>query len=127
LAEFREDPEMLGLLAYRFQKETQKVSNLKWGHTRIGGEYVQNNREIKKPTSRLAYSKATKEYFIRRAARVLRKKGEIKDTDYVNLAVGMLLQFTDADRAEPQVNTYYRYDYSSTNLGCMIMRLSPKN
>lgn len=115
LAELREDPEMLGLLAYRFQKQMQSVENVKWGHTQIDGEYVQNREEIKKPKSRLAYSKATKEYFTRRAARMLRRKGEIADPEYVKIAVGMLLQFTDADRAEPVVNTFYRYDYSDSN------------
>jgi predicted DNA-binding WGR domain protein len=84
-AEFRADGEFFGLLAYRFEKVPA-------ASTRRGK----------------GYSTRTRVYLRKRAWRALRRHGEIGDADYVRLAVGILLPFTDADAVQPATTRGYR-------------------
>lgn len=77
-AELRGDGELFGLLAYRFAKESAA--------TRGYGS-----------RSRTAYAATTRTYLQLRVWRRLRRLGAIADRDYIKMAVGVLLPFTDAD------------------------------
>ncbi len=115
-AEFREDGEIYGLLAYRFEKTAAYYTSRgywrRYCYTQ-DGEYIKNrNEEIKKEQPRIAYSHKTREYFRNRIIRTLRRAGELQGSSYPELATGILLQFNDAvDSAKPYKTTFYRYAY----------------
>lgn len=117
-AEYRRDAEVFGIIAKRFETTSPGFSSYSY----YDSIYLQNedgkweriarSAELKKENSRLAYSDKTKDYFRRRTWRTLRRMGEINDTDFVKMAVGSLLAYTDADAREPKTST--RYDYYHT-------------
>ena len=117
LAEYRRDAEVFGILAKRFETSKAGFYASHWGEwvslTKENGEweYIQNyKKELSKENSRLAYSNKTKDYFQRRTWRTLRRLGEIGDAEnYVKLAVGSLLQFSDADATEPKTTVFHNY------------------
>lgn len=104
-AEYRCDPRVFGLLAHRF--ETTRANPVVWG---------------RKPQS--VYSSATREYLRRRVWRTLRRRGELGDPDFVPLAVGTLLAYTDADADEPRqgYDAFARYRV----LGHLLYTNSPR-
>ncbi len=108
-AEFREDAEVVGLLAYRFQTTQGNFDNTKYAGRYVNGRYLRISEEIGKPSSQFAYSKSTKEYFTRRCARTLKRKGDIGDPSYVKMAVGMLLPIKDGDAGKVFSKTFYKY------------------
>jgi len=79
MAEYRRDGEVFGLIAWRYEKERASSKGKKEG-----------------------FSKATRMYLRRRVWRTLRRIGELEDLDFVKMAVGVLLPFTDADAVEPR-------------------------
>ena len=116
-AEFRQDSEVYGLLAYRFETESAFFYRSAWGgkYVSLPGEeyqYVKLKEEINKPNSRLAYSNRTRDYLRRRIWRTLRRLGELDDDNYVDMAAGVLLMMRDEDAAEPRQTGVYRYDWS---------------
>jgi len=82
-AELRRDARVFGILGYRFETTT--------------ANYQRRNRNRQE-----AYGAATRLYLRRRIWRVLRRLGQAGDPDYVKLATGVLLPFTDADAGEPR-------------------------
>jgi predicted DNA-binding WGR domain protein len=121
-AEYRRDAEVFGIIAYRFEKSRAMFSTYQglekdskyptWIYT--GGGYMTENyiqdgrKEIQSQTSRIGYSSRTRTYLRNRVWRTLRRLGEIGDLDYVKMAVGVLLPFSDAD-AQP-VKESHVYD-----------------
>ncbi len=117
MAEYRHDPEVFSILAYRLEKEsagfTSRSSYVRlpsndylrkvYGYNYVTQSYevIQNQieAELKHPQSRIAYSSNTREYLLRRVWRTLKQLGE-EGSDYVKMAVAILLQYSDAD-AEP--------------------------
>ena len=89
-AEFREDAELFGLMAYRIQKTPGNFVSNPWSYRRINGKYVKLKDELKKPDSTIAFSEQTKSYLLRRIARILRKKGAVADPEYIKMATGIL-------------------------------------
>lgn len=73
-AEYRYDGEVFGLIAWRYEKERSL------GASRPRG-----------------YTSETREFLRRRAWRTLRRLGELESPDFVKMAVGVLLAFSDAD------------------------------
>ncbi len=73
-AEYRRDGEVFGLIAWRFEKERPLGRNTRDGFT-----------------------KATRVFLRRRAWRALRRLGQLEDPDFVKMAVGVLLPFSDMD------------------------------
>lgn len=116
-AEYRRDPEVFGLLAYRFEKSRHAFQRTyfpmnkeaRWPiYLSIDGEWIQDARnEILKPQSRICYGARTRNYLRRRVWRGLRKMGEIGDSDYVKMAVGALLPYTDADAVAVKESSIY--------------------
>lgn len=115
MAEYRRDGEVFGIIAKRFETEAHNFTYY-WNHEwkQIDGNWRQVERGdgLKTETSNYAYGEKTRTYFRRRTWRTLRRLGEIGDSDYVKMAVGSLLPFTDADAVEPR--TSINYDYYHT-------------
>ncbi len=85
MAEYRRDGEVFGLVAWRYEKERS------------------SNR-----SSRDGFAKPTRLFLRRRIWRTLRRLGQIEDADFVKMAVGVLLAFSDAD-AVPELTTSTGY------------------
>jgi hypothetical protein len=107
-AEYRRDGEVFGLLAYRFEKEKAyykiRYRGSRWVSLQ-GGRHMSLERkdvraELAHAESKIAYSQRTRHYFRRRVWRTLRRLGELSDPDYVKMAVGVLLPFSDGDAVE---------------------------
>lgn len=117
IAEYRRDAEVFGILAKRFELSRPGFHSSYWGdwislQNEDGTwEYIQDSKtELAKETSRVAFSSKTRDYFMRRTWRTLRRLGEIGDAEnYVKLAVGSLLQFSDADAKEIKKSVFYDY------------------
>jgi hypothetical protein len=101
LAELIDDFEILGLLACRFERETEMFShNLSMSD---GGneeiyipalqEWVKLTAEFKKKTSRLAYSQKTRWHFHGRTLLRLQIMGKIEDINYVKLSTALLIGY----------------------------------
>ncbi len=73
-AEYRRDGEVFGLIAWRYEKERS-----------LGASRPR------------AYTLQTRKYLRRRVWRTLRRLGELESPDFVKMAVGVLLAFSDAD------------------------------
>jgi len=85
MAEYRRDGEVFGLIAWRYEKE-RAVSR----------------------SGREGFNKATRLFLRRRVWRTLRRMGQIEDSDFVKMAVGVLLAFSDED-AVPELSTTSGY------------------
>ncbi len=91
-AEYRHDGEVFGLLAHRF--ETTRANT--WRDWR-------SSRGVR------PFGDATRQYLRLRTWRVLRRMGELQEQDWVKMAVGVLLPFTDDDARAPQETTYWSW------------------
>lgn len=119
LAEFRDDAELFGLLAYRFET-TRHVFNQKrysWDdHIYFNGRRINPQKELEKPDSQLAYSNKTRDYLRRRTWRTLRRLGEQNSPLYAPMAVHVLLPFSDAKDATPaRMIRRETYDWRNRN------------
>jgi len=106
-AEYRRDAEVFGILAYRFEKTPamftspyySMADDRKWTYafTSDGQYFPEGGKEIKKADSKIGYGSRTRVYLRQRVWRTLKRLGEIKDADYVKMAVGVLLPYSDSD------------------------------
>jgi len=85
-SEYRYDGEVFGLIAWRYEKERT-----------LGASRPR------------AYTPETRKYLRRRVWRTLRRLGELESPDFVKMAVGVLLAFSDADAAGPRTTGWGRY------------------
>ncbi len=112
-AEFWLDAEVIGLLALRFDIEKPRFYRSSWGdQVRLPGtwKYVSLKKEAAKPDSRVAYANSTRNYFRKRAWRMLRRVGHSDDAGtYVIMATGILKPFTDQHAAAPRQAASSRY------------------
>lgn len=86
-SEFRRDGEMYGIIAHRIEKTPPTT------HTTKG--------------SLTPFTPATKKYLRRRIWRTLRRLGAEGQPEYVRMAVGVLLPFTDQDKVPERQKSYY--------------------
>ena len=116
MAEYREDAEVFGILAYRFEIHPGTFKNHpEWKYDKVQRRYIchknrHHTKELKKPNSNKAYSEQTREYLRRRVWRTLKTLGEENEASYVNLATETLLQYSDADAENIKFSTYRKYD-----------------
>ncbi|MEW6732975.1 MAG: WGR domain-containing protein [Acidobacteriota bacterium] len=118
-AEYRRDAEVFGIIAYRFEKVAANYNNDSCSFSQqtsrnysihFQNSYIQNpQKEITSATSKLAYCTRTRTYLRRRVWRTLRHLGELGDSEYVKMAVGMLLPFSDADAMPVKQSNYYSH------------------
>jgi predicted DNA-binding WGR domain protein len=121
IAEYRQDAEIFGTIAKRFETSGAGFSISSWSgknwsrYEYIGDKWTETKKsDLAKDDSPLAFSNRTKDYFIRRTWRTLRKLGEDGFSgEYVKMAVGSLLCYSDSD-AQP-VRTSTRYNYIDEN------------
>ncbi|MCS6899500.1 MAG: hypothetical protein NZX77_06990 [Polyangiaceae bacterium] len=96
-AEFRRDAEVFGLIAYRLETTKETFSSPRWGDP-FQEELASGKR---------AYGSRTRTYLRRRVWRLLRSLGSVGDEDFVPMAVGVLLPFSDSDGRKPyQIDRY---------------------
>ncbi|GET39996.1 WGR domain-containing protein [Microseira wollei] len=133
MAEYRHDAEVFAILAYRFEKQgatyrsdSYAVRNFgslrkyesKYNNSTSRWETIESSQfrdYMQRPDARIAYSSHTRDYFLRRVWRTLKTLGELGDTEYVKMAVGVLLQYSDADAETIRQTTVYRWDRSNWN------------
>ncbi|MFB8790282.1 MAG: WGR domain-containing protein [Potamolinea sp.] len=132
IAEYRHDAEVFGIIAYRLEKEKAMFSSdLPSIYTPDGGylrknygnynyqthryEVISNQiaEELKNPSSRIAYSSNTRKYLIGRIWRTLKQLGEAGNSEYVKMAVSILLQYSDVDAEPARQTIFYRWVRSS--------------
>jgi predicted DNA-binding WGR domain protein len=132
IAEYRHDAEVFGILAYRIETNKQFYNSSSygiyipstgdylrtqsWEYNRQTGQYEATQisdfaKEMAKSNCRLAYSNKTRDYLRRRVWRTLRNLGESNRLEYVQLAVDVLLQYSDEDATPIRETTYSKYDY----------------
>ncbi|NDV58427.1 WGR domain-containing protein [Bacteroides sp. 519] len=116
LAQVRKDLSTLSLLAYRFEKESPMFKRSSPLDSRYH-QYIQRidtylrvGSEIKSEESRIAFSQYTKAYFQRNSLNFLKKAGDAGNaTEYIQLAVSLLLQYTEADYTKEEERPYSEY------------------
>ncbi|GAB4024182.1 hypothetical protein [Spirosoma gilvum] len=111
VAELRDDFELQGLLAYRFEKTAAFFRKPDYYYDEGGGDpsryvaaldqRVRVKAELRKPDSRLAYSNRTRNYLKTRLFRSLNQLGKQKNVSYVRLATGILLAYNKATDYKP--------------------------
>ena len=90
-AEYRRDARVIGILAKRFETTPANFTHANYSY-----------RGRKSSGTPRAYGARTRRYFRERTWRALRRAGQAGDLDYVKLAVGVLLAFSDADAVAPR-------------------------
>jgi predicted DNA-binding WGR domain protein len=131
MAEYRHDAEVFSILAYRFEKERERFKSsshyirlpnneylskrYNYNYTTRRYETINNEieQELKHPQSRIAYGSNTREYLRNRVWRTLKQLGEDEEADYVKMAVGILLQHSDADAGQVSESIFYRWNRSN--------------
>jgi predicted DNA-binding WGR domain protein len=116
-SEYRRDAEVFGLLAYRFEKTPALFRNAyfplnkkpRWsGYINLGNQWIQDpEKAIAEPDSKICYGVRTRSYLRRRVWRTLRRMGELGETDFVKMAVGLLLPYSDSDAAPPKEASFF--------------------
>lgn len=120
MAEYRRDAEVFGILAYAFEKEPGTFDNKRtdWYYDSVRRRYRRSGQrryseELKSPQSKKAYSSQTREYLRRRVWRTLKQLGKEGDSNYVNMAVSILLQYSDEDALAVKQLTFTRWNQQS--------------
>ncbi len=120
MAEYRSDAEVFGLLAYRFETEKANYRSPKgrYGYIHVQGEGDYNylrapefKKYLQERNTQFAYSTKTRDYLRKRVWRTLRRLGQLESSEYLTLATGILLNYSDGDAQEPREAKYSRYDY----------------
>ncbi len=136
MAEYRQDSEMFGILAYRFEQGEAMYSSdqsylyfpngstmgrFTWNynprtrqHERL--ENPEFQQELLRPDPQIAFSSNTRAYLLRRVWRSLKTLGDLGDPAYVQMAVGVLLEYSDADAEETRESIHYAWDSRSSRI-----------
>ncbi|SEW50347.1 HEAT repeat domain-containing protein [Chitinophaga arvensicola] len=119
-AELRSDQGIVAILAARFEREDPMFKNpgafidyedrivVPSTYIKELDQSLQADKELKRPTSKLAYSDRTRNYLHYRILRNLGKLGALEDMNYVRLATALLLQYEEGRDAakEYQLREY---------------------
>jgi hypothetical protein len=118
-AEMLDDGAMFGAVAHRFETAKPMYRN-SWGgkgdarQARVpeihAWKTVQLDHLKGAPDAKTALSRATQDYLKRRIWRALRKRGELGQEAFLDLATGYLLAFTEADLAKPTYRVHVRWE-----------------
>ena len=114
MAEMLDDFEITGLLTCRFERETEMFSHSFSLSIDVNAEiyvpeieeWVKLQKELKKSTSRLAYSQKTRWYFHNRVLRKLRLTGKTEDINYVKLATALLIGYKHKEDFKEHYSTF---------------------
>ena len=111
IAELRDDFEVLGLLAYRFERSIPFYNSPRLSHQGYQ-EIYRIKAELQKKNSNLAYSDKTKAYLIRKTLRQLKESGSEGHINYVKFALSILLSY-DAKNDFKAAYSTTEYHYSN--------------
>ncbi|MBC7880913.1 MAG: WGR domain-containing protein [Anaerolineae bacterium] len=120
MAEYRHDGEVFSLLARRFEQEKANYRSPKGQYSFIylqgEGDYnylrvPEFKKYLQERNTQFAYSTKTRDYLRKRVWRTLRRLGQLESSEYLTLATGILLTYSDDDAQEPREAKYSRYDY----------------
>jgi predicted DNA-binding WGR domain protein len=117
IAEYRQDAEVFGLIAKRFEVSSAGFHISSWSgkdwsrYDYQDDKWIETKKsDLAKENSPLAFSNRTRDFFIRRTWRTLRKLAENGfSAEYVKMAVGSLLNYSDADAQPARTSTRYNY------------------
>ncbi|PSB56509.1 WGR domain-containing protein [Chamaesiphon polymorphus] len=130
IAEYRHDAEVFGILTYRFDRTPafynsnyygiyipntdEYLRTQNWARNPKTGQYESTptgafQAEMAKPNCRLGYSNKTRDYLRRRVWRSLKTLGELNRSEYVSLAVDILLQYSDLDATPIRESNYWHH------------------
>lgn len=115
-AEFRADGQFFGLLVQRIETSKAFFWRDPWSeHIYLPDVHkrVCIDKEIGRPDSRLAFSHKTRDYLRRRSWKTLKNLGQAQDADYVDMASGMLLAYSDEHAHQEQQMKRYVYNDGS--------------
>jgi hypothetical protein len=115
LAELRLDAEMFGVLAHRFETTKKEASTFRVEVPAVRYSRYRGNLSREQVRLYPFTSDRTRFYLRIRIWRTLRRLGEEGDPDYVRMAAGVLLPFTDADARD--VVTWSEYEYEQSRWG----------
>ncbi len=115
-AEMRGEPEVLGLLARRFDRElhNSSVPSITVRGARADELDTSEESPIDHPSTtngrpQRAYAHRTRNHLRRRSWRTLKALGDLSHPDYVRLAAGHLAAIVDDDARSPQPIVRYEY------------------
>lgn len=117
LAELRRDGRLFGRVAHRFATTRAMFDVGRRGRAIVtrpdgGTQRVRDPQQaLSRADATLAYGSKTRSYLRRRVWHTLRRMGELDDTDYVPMAVGVLLAFTDADGRGDDFGHYWAFNH----------------
>ncbi len=134
MAEYRRDVEVFSILAYRFDREKTTcrvedryiyfadgtyITRYEYRYDpetnrHISFENPEFTAELQRPDTRLAYTRDTREYLLRRVWRTLKQLGEAGDRNYIKLAVSILLQYSDADAVPVKESIFSKWHRSTS-------------
>lgn len=116
-AELLDEQGTVATFAARFEREMSMFKNPGTTTDYDGEPYIpesfvaeldesfQADKELRKPTSKLAYSDRTRSYLRRRTLRNLQQFGASGDAQYVRLATALLLQYDESRDATKEYQT----------------------
>jgi predicted DNA-binding WGR domain protein len=116
-AEYRLDAEVFGIIAHRFEKvpEMFKSNGYSKNVTVVTDKGYEsfNKNVLRNVDSQIAYSQNTRMYLRKRCWRILQRMGNVGNVDYVKMAVGILLAFSDQDAASSKTRSQYEWETRS--------------
>ncbi len=113
-AEAFDDAAVFGLFGYRFDETSSNFASNNWYlYDRYSGTAGSRSDLIGKEDSRLAWSDKTRAYFRRRIWRDLRKRSQLNDPAYVDLATACLME---TDIVSDEITTTSRYEWASNSV-----------
>ncbi|WP_133768331.1 hypothetical protein [Enterovirga rhinocerotis] len=112
-AEMADDAALFGASAHRFETATPmyKTSRVYRGRVHVPelGTRLQLDEVRDRPDTQIGLADATLRYFKRRIWRTLRKRGELGDPTFAELATSYLLALQPADLSAPATWTHFVY------------------
>lgn len=113
-AEALDDAEAFALFAYRFDEtRSNYAARYGWVYNPATGRGMAKADAIGKDDTRIAWSDKTRDYFRRRIWRDLRKRGDLKDPAYTELATACLLE---TGESEAGARTSSRYSWATRSV-----------
>ena len=109
IAEMLDDGYTFGMIARLVNLKPSYYRKNRWSEmVYVNGQTIKVESEIQKDNPKIAFSNKTKDYFVKRTLRRLRKAGIDKMESYCKLAAGILI----AHRAEDEIDHYNQISYS---------------
>ena len=114
VAEMIKDGDTFGLIARLVNLNPNFFTRSKWSdYSYVGGSRINVKEALASNEPKLAFSRGTKEYFIKRSLRRLRKAGIDKMEAYCEFATGILIAYQEQDQGNQYEQNIYNYDWGS--------------